>query len=383
MRESLEYAEKLPDRDQKVAGLVIHLAESLLPLAHFPQTLEILKTHAGRVDAAGDGRLAAKFHFWMAHTFSYMGDQQAAASHAEKSIALAREVGDEATEGLAHYVLGRDGFWSGQFAKGVESSLRAVVLLERTGEPWWQGQAYWVAGFNQYVLGQFEKAFDSLLRAQTIGQALADPRLDPAWSIGHFYATLGEWETGLDYCNQAVAAAKDPLNGAVASGFLGHALLEKGDLEAATQILEPAMTKMKEAGMQQILGWFAAYLGRGLRRKRKARPRPGRRRRGLAAAQAAEFRYGVALAQRAIGVAMLKKGDLPAAQEWLDQALATFTALETPSRSAAPGCAWPRPASPARTATPPGRPSRSAGETFERLYVPKYLEQTQRLAAEE
>lgn len=382
LRESLDYAEKLTDRDRKVLDLVIHLAESLLPLAQFPQTLEILKTYAERVDAAADVRLAAKFHFWMAHTFSYMGDQQAAARHAEKSIALAREVGDEATEGLAHYVLGRDGFWSGQFAKGVESSLRAVVLLERTGEPWWQGQAYWVAGFNQYVLGQFEKAFESLLRAQTIGQALADPRLDPAWSIGHFYATLGEWETGLDYCNQAVAAAKDPLNGAVASGFLGHALLEKGDLEAATQILEPAMAKMKEAGMQQILGWFAAYLAEAYAESGRLDRAQSVGEEGLAAAQAAEFRYGVALAQRAIGVALLKKGDLADSQTWLDRALATFTALETPFEV---GRTWLRLAQAglARGDREAARKAlATAAATFERLYVPKYLEQTRRLAAQ-
>jgi class 3 adenylate cyclase/tetratricopeptide (TPR) repeat protein len=382
LRESLEHAEKLPDRDRKVAGLVIDLAESLLPLAQFPQTLEILKTHAGRVEAAGDPRLAAKFHFWLAHTYSYMGDQQAAAANAEKSIALARETGDEATEGLAHYVLGRDGFWSGQFAKGVESSQRAVVLLERAGEPWWQGQSYWVAGFNQYVLGQFEKAFESLLRAQTIGSALADPRLDPSWSIGHFYATLGEWETGLDYCNQAVANAKDPLNGAVASGFLGHALLEKGDLGEATQILEPAMSKMKEAGMQQIFAWFAAYLAEAYAESGRLDRAQGIGEEGLVAAQATEFRYGVALSQRAIGVVALKKGDRAAAESWLNMARQTFEALETPFEV---GRTWLRLAQAslaaqdrdaARTAL------KTAGAAFEKLYVPKYLEQTQRLAAD-
>lgn len=382
LRESLEHAEKLENRDHKVLDLVIQLAESLLPLAHFPQTLEILKTYAGRVEAAADRRLAAKFHFWLAHTYSYMGDQKAAAEAAELSIALAREVGDEATEGLAHYVLGRDGFWSGKFAAGVESSLKAVVLLERAGEPWWQGQAYWVAGFNQYVLGQFEKAFESLLRAQTIGQALADPRLDPAWSIGHFYATLGEWATGLEYCNQAVAAAKDPLNGAVASGFLGHALLEKGDLEQATQILEPAMTRMKEAGMQQILGWFAAYLAEAYADSGRLDRAQGIGEEGLAAAEAAQFRYGVALAQRALGVVGLKKGDAASAETWLRRALETFSELETPFEI---GRTWLRLAQTALArADRPGAGDaiQKAAGIFEKLYVPKYLEQTQRLAAE-
>lgn len=382
LRESLEHAEKLQNRDHKVLGLVIQLAESLLPLAHFPQTLEILRTYAGRVDAAADKRLAAKFHFWMAHTFSYMGDQKAAAEAAERSIALAREVGDEATEGLAHYVLGRDGFWSGKFAAGVESSLRAVVLLERSGEPWWQGQAYWVAGFNQYVLGQFEKAFESLLRAQTIGQALADPRLDPAWSIGHFYATLGEWATGLEYCHQAVAAAKDPLNGAVASGFLGHALLEKGDLEQATQILEPAMIKMKEAGMQQIFGWFAAYLAEAYADSGRLDRAQGIGEEGLAAAESAQFRYGVALAQRALGIVDLKKGNAAGAELWLRRALETFTELETPFEI---GRTWLRLAQNALAQVDRAgavAAVQKATAIFENLYVPKYLEQTQRLAAE-
>jgi class 3 adenylate cyclase/tetratricopeptide (TPR) repeat protein len=381
LREGLEHAALLPDRVRQVANLVILLAESLLPLARFPETLELLDAHVASVDALGEPSIAAKFHFWLAHTHSYMGHQDLPAEHARRSIRAAHAAGDEATEGLAYYVLGRDGFWSGRFALGAESSLRAVVLLERSGEPWWQGQAYWVAGFNFYELGQFEKAFDHVLRAQEIGRALADPRLDPTWSIGHFYASLGEWDQGIAYCQQAVLAAKDPLNGAVASGFLGHALLEKGDVAAAVGALEPALAATKNAGMRPIQAWFSAYLAEAYAASARAERALQVGEDGLRVSEATQFRYGIALAERALGIAHRAAGQQTASSDWLLRAVDSFAALETPFELGRTLLDL------AATTLERGDPSarraylERAQTLFAQLQVPKYVEHCRQLLA--
>ena len=311
--------------------LLLELAESLLPLARFGETLELFEQYRDTVEALEDPALAAPYHFWLGHTHTYLGQQELAAEHSRRAIELARESGDQATEGKACYVLGRDGFWSGNFGEGVDNSQRAVVLLERAGEPWWQGQSYWVAGFNLYAQGRFEEAIDALERAFDIGEALGDYRLDPSWSLGYFYASLGEADLGIEQCQRAMERSKDPLNSAVSEGFLGFALLQKGE-DPATAIahLEAGAESMRQAGMQQILGWFLAFLGEARRMEGDLAAAKAAAEEGLGAASDADFAYGAGLARQSLGRTSIAEGDAAGGREHLEKALEAFESMGVP-----------------------------------------------------
>ncbi|MEO1367253.1 MAG: AAA family ATPase, partial [Acidobacteriota bacterium] len=333
LREALGQAELLPEevKERRAVEILLQLAESLLPLASFPETLEAFQGYLPRLEALDDPELAGPYYFWLSHTFTYIGRSEETRAYAAKSIEAAQEAGDETTEGKASYVLGRDGFWSGHFREGIENSLRAVVLLERNGEPWWQGQAYWVAGFNHFVLGQFEEAIDSLERARALGEALDDYRLDTSWSLGYFHSSLGEAETGIKLCQQALDGAQDPLNTALSTGFLGHSKFHKGeDLDAAIEDLESANRVMGEAGMQQIEGWFSSILAEALLARGDVDGARDSARRGLDASEESHFRYGVGLAQAALGRVELEGGEAAAARDALDAAKRLFEELEVP-----------------------------------------------------
>ncbi len=333
LREALTHAEKLPaeQRDRRAVDVLLQLADSLLPLAHFPETLERCLEHEDRVSRLDDPQLTAPYQFWLAHTHTYLGNLEATREHAQRAIVAAEACGDETTLGKACYVLGRNGFWSGQFAEGIENSLRAVVLLERSGEPWWQGQAYWVAGFNHYVLGEIQKGHEALERAYEIGEALDDDRLDTSWSQGYFHASVGNWEVGIEKCRRGLERARDPLNLAVATGFYGYALLEKGDLNEAIAHLSDAIERLRATGMQQIHGWFATFLAEanlavGAIEEARAHGEEGR-----TICQQADFRYGLGLALRTLGrVELAAEGQLEKAAEHLAQALDLFTTLAVP-----------------------------------------------------
>lgn len=311
LRQALEQVENLPAEEQqrRAVTLLLQLAQSLLPLAAFPETLELFETHLDDMEALDDDGIRGRYLFWLAHTYTYLGNQQATWDFAQRSIDAAQQAQDEATEGKACYVLGRDGFWSGQFSEGIRNSLRAIVLLERTGEAWWQGQAYWVAGFNHYALGQFNEAIEALQRCSSIGKALDDYRLDASWSLGYFHASLGNADRGIDYCEKGLEASQDPLNSAVSSGFLGYALLVRGDdLEQARNLLASAMERMRQAGMQQLEGWFSVYLGEALGRLGDGDSAREVLQVGLEQMQAVDFRYGIGLALRALGRVELAAG---------------------------------------------------------------------------
>lgn len=338
LRQALGHVEELEEdeRDRRLVEVLLQLADSLLPLASFPETLELFQKYRERAEALGDPALAGPYHFWLAHTYTYMGFQDETREHAHRSIDEARAASDETTEGKARYVLGRDGFWSGRFGDGIENSLRAVVLLERAGEPWWQGQAYWVAGFNHFALGQFEEAIDSLERALALSEALDDYRLDTSWSLGYFYSSLGEATMGVERCVRGVEVSKDPLNSAVALGFLGYALLQRA-LEAENEGLDDAIEKllrargmMSEAGMRQIEGWFSVFLAEA----HLANDDPERAREAaeaaLAATEESKFLYGVGLAREMLGRAALSGKDLETARRDLETARERFESLEMP-----------------------------------------------------
>ncbi len=337
LREALAQAGRLPEgreRDRRTVELGVQLAASLLPLTRFSETLEVLDGCGAALARLDEPALAGPFHFWLAHTHSYLGDRDAAARQATLAIDAARRAGDAATEGKAHYVLSRDAFWAGRFRDGIAHGLQAVALLKQSAERWWQGQAYWTAGFHHYLLGRFADAFAAMEEARAIWRALADPRLDPSWSVGFFHAALGDCERGIEECQGGLERARDPLNTGAALGFLGYAHLEKGDATAALAALEESVRRMREAGMQQLRGWFSAYLAEAC--LLAGRPAAARERAEEALAVAGEvgFRYGEGLAQRALVRIALAEGDVAAARRRGAEALASFLAVEAPFEAA-------------------------------------------------
>lgn len=336
LREALEQAGELPEesRDRRTLDLVLRLAESLLPLAQIPETLELLERHGETVERLGECSLTGPYFFWLAHTHSYLGHQDEAARHARRALEEVRDCGDTATQGKACYVLSRNDFWAGRFREGLAWGLKAVELLETAGERWWKGQALWVNGFHCFVLGQHEAALTAMGQAREIGEALDDYRLDTSWSTGYFLASLGDWEAGIAACQGGLERARDPLNSSAALGFLGYAYLEQGDLEQAVATLEQAVARLKGTGMQQLLGWFSVYLAEAyLAAGERGKALPAAEA-GLAATREADFRLGEALAVRALGRITLAGGDAEQAQRRLEDALERFETLEVPLEAA-------------------------------------------------
>lgn len=382
LREALAHCDNLPEaeRDRRRLEVILRLAESLLPLARFPETLEIFLAHRDLVARLDDPALAGPFYFWLAHTYSYLGDQVQAASNARLAIAAARRQGDAATEGKAWYVLCRDAFWSGWFSEGIERGREALALFERSDEPWWQGQAYWVAGFHHYVLGQFEEAFDKMKWADAIWKALQDPRLDPSWSTGYFHASLGDWDLGIEECRGGLERAQDPLNTAAALGFLGYAYLEKGDLPAATEALEESTRRLREAGMQQLLGWFSAFLAEAYLRSGWPDEARDFAHEALAVTEGVRFRYGSGIAQRTLGRIALAEGGSEEAAAWLQEALESFQSIQAPFEAGRTRLDLARlaGAGSAGAAAELGE----ARRIFTDLRLPRYVENAERLAVE-
>jgi class 3 adenylate cyclase/tetratricopeptide (TPR) repeat protein len=382
LREALAHCEALPEaeRDRRRLEVILRIAESLLPLARIPETLELFLQNRELMERLNDPALAGPFYFWLAHTYSYLGDQEQAARNAHLAIAAAQRCGDAATEGKAWYVLCRDAFWSGRFSEGIEHGRKALALFERSNEPWWQGQAYWVAGFHHYVLGQFDEAFDKMKWADAIWKALQDPRLDPSWSTGYFHASLGDWELGIAECRGGLERAQDPLNTAASLGFLGYAYLEKGDLPRAIKALEQSTQRLRQAGMQQLLGWFSAFLAEAYLHSGRLDEAQDFAHEALAVTEGVRFQYGSGIAQRALGRIAQVEGNPEAAAVWLQEALESFQSIQAPFEAGRTRLDLARAAGAGST-----QAAAELGEArriFMELRLPAYVERVERLAGD-
>jgi tetratricopeptide (TPR) repeat protein len=384
LREALVHASRLPngDRARQTVDLVLRLAESLLPLAQLPETLELLKRHEDVVERLGDPVLSGRFHFWLAHTHSYLGNQEEASSHALRAIEAAQASGDDGTEGRACYVLSRDAFWAGEFSEGIRSGLKAVALLERTEDRWWQGQAFGVVGFHHYVLGRFEWGLEAMARASAIYETLKDPRLDPSWSTGYFHASLGDGDAGIRYCQAGLDRAQDPLNTAAALGFLGYAWLQKGDLPKAIETLEDSVRRLEAAGMRQLQGWFSAFLAEAYLLSGRTGEAFPIAEQAIAVTLEARFWYGLGLAQRGLGMICRVQGRFDEARTHLREALEGFRSHRVPFEVARTRLEMALLAHAEGDALEAGTQLREAYRAFHELGAQRYVERAEQVARE-
>jgi class 3 adenylate cyclase/tetratricopeptide (TPR) repeat protein len=384
LREALGHAARLPDgeRDRQTVELILRLAASLLPLAQLPETLDLLDQNREAVERLGDPGLSGRFHFWLAHTHSYLGNQEGASSNALQAIEEAQASGDDGTEGRACYVLSRDAFWAGEFSDGIRYGLKAVALLERTEDRWWQGQAFWVVGFHHYVLGRFEWGLEAMARAYSIYETLKDPRLDPSWSTGYFHASLGDWEAGIRFCQAGLGRAQDPLNTAAALGFLGYARLQKGDLAQAIETLEDSVRRIEMTGMRQLQGWFSAFLAEAYLRAGRLEEAFPIAEQALAVTLEARFWYGVGLARRSLGMIFRAQGRHDEAATHLREAVEGFRSHRVPFEVARTRLELALLAHDSGDASEAAMQLREAYRTFQELGAQRYAERSEQIARE-
>ena len=333
LREALLHAERLPEAERysRMLDLVLRLANSLYFLGRFVDTLDLLSQYQGHLTQCQAPSLLGLFAFWLGHTYTYLGNQEQAAEHAQHAIATARSCGDDLTMGKASYVLARALLWTSQFPDGLLQSREAVIRLEHTEERWWLGQSYWILGWHHAWMGTFDAALDAESRAAALGQLLQEKRLQSyaAWSTGTFQAMYGDGSVAIEACQRGLDFAPDPLTTMTSLGFLGYAHLENGDHATAMAHLEDAVQRARHFQFPPILGWFLAWWGEACLLSGRLETAHAHASEGLAISHDIGFRWNAAMAQRTLGRIERQQGHLEIASEHLQGALQTFTMLQS------------------------------------------------------
>jgi tetratricopeptide (TPR) repeat protein len=324
--QALAHAERLepPEhRDRTAIALVFAQTHSLGLLGQFQTALERLAAAGPRVARLADPALSAEYHFWLGRTFSVTGFRDRAVAAGERALAEAREAGDEALIGKAHHVLGYECYFSGALPDGVRHAREAVAHLARTGERYWLASAYWVLALNHGPTGEFDASLDALARAMEIADAMQDPKLQSAadWTAGSVYALRGDWERGVETARRGLDRSPNPLNTALAMGFLGAIYCEKGDAGEAIPLLEKAIAQMGAFRALEMQAWLSSVLGEVY----LLAGDPERARTTLTEArkmsEQARYWWGIGWAERALGRLALAAGAPEQARSHLEAAL--------------------------------------------------------------
>ncbi len=385
LEEAMAHGERVPreDRDRVLLDLVLRRAASLSFLGRFRDTLDLLLRERPRLERLEAPKVAAAYHFWLSHTYSYLGDHERAVESAHRATEEAERAGDEATLGKAYLVLAQESSWSGGALEGVEHGRRAVELLERAGERWWLGLAHWIVGINHITTGGFDEALEAEGRARAVGESLGDPRIQSyaAWSTGWIHALTGEWEAAIEACQRGLGSSPDPVNTAVVLGHLGYAYLEKGDPAEAIRLLERSVEETRRFGFLRLEGRFMTFLGEAYLLSGeigRARELVGR---GLEITREVKYWYGVGWARLALGRIARVAGALDEAARHLAEALETFTSVQARFMVARTHLALAELAHAREDRDTAAVRLRDAYRLFEALGVPRYAERARHLAA--
>jgi tetratricopeptide (TPR) repeat protein len=169
---------------------------------------------------------------------------------------------------------------------------------------------------------------------------------------------------------------------AIATGYLGFAHLEKGEAHEAVVALEQSVPLLRQFGMKAFEGWFMTFLADANRLEGRLDQAGALAQTALRIATDANSIVAIGWAQLSLGRTAEAQHDLPAATEWLDTALTTFTKSHSRYECARAHMDlgriwWAR--GEMETAR---RHLAAAHELFRELSVPRYCASVQRLAAD-
>ena len=330
--EALAHARRLPAgsaRDRQILELSLRQAHSLHFLGRFDEILDLLLRQEPEVKQLGDPALAGEYYFRLGRTYDVLADHERAVECAGRAIEEAQRGGDRTVEGKARFVLAYVGYWTGRYTDGLAHGRQAVAALEGSRERWWLGEAHWVVGINHAMTGEFDAALAALARAQAIGESLMDPRLQStvAFTAGGIHALRGDPERAIERCRRAVELARDPVGTAVARGFLGASLLEKGDADAAIPFLERSVEQLGRFRIRQTHSWFTALLAQACFLAGHLDRARGLARQGLEMTLHVNAAQGAGWAQRTLGHIAQAEGDAAEAARRLEDAASTFATI--------------------------------------------------------
>ncbi len=332
LQAALNIVTHLPNERQTHSrlDLVQRLCQSRLALGHVQDALADLLDQQSHTQELRETFLTASYALLTGQALSRLGHWEQAAEKAHQALEAASPCRDDALMGQAYYLLAMAHDHAGQPALGVQYSRQAVPLLERSNESYPLGRAYLVLGLHALMLGDFAAALDAASQLRAIGETIDEHHLQVLahWLSGWTLATQGDGEAAIAACQHGLQMAQDPLSQALAQGGLGYAYLEHAEVAEAIPRLERAVQHLGRLAYRRFEGLYTILAGEAYRRDGQLDTALWLTQQGLTLVRQHSYPLGVGWAQRTLGRIAQDKGQLEETEQYLQDALTTFTALQ-------------------------------------------------------
>jgi predicted ATPase/class 3 adenylate cyclase len=332
LQEALRHAEQLAvaQRDHLVLDLVIRQGESLFWSGRRQELVTLFRHYQDRLKRLQTPVLAGRYYYWSAMAYMYLGQRDNAAQSIQRALEAGQGAQDAQTLGMAHFVAAGEDMFTGRFRQGVVHAQRAVTCLEVSTDPFQRGSTYYVLGACYCLLGHFTAALVAVSEMAALGRASGDRRLQSQAAVlrGRISACCGDWQAGLEACQQALEYAPDAYETALNLGLLGYVYLEQGEVTQALPVLESAAQAAQQYRSQQVQSWFKVLLGEAYRMNNQLEHAQDLAMQGLELARRIKYLWGIGLAQRTLGRVAHTSSNLTEAARHLQDARATFDAME-------------------------------------------------------
>ena len=244
--------------------------------------------------------------------------------------------------------------------------------------------AHWAVGLNCTVLGELPLAIESFGRAAGVAAEIGDPRLGSyaAFGTGFVHAAAGDGPAAIEACRRSVEHAPDPVNRSYATAFLGLAHLVNGEAERAIALLEPVVEELARFGFRQPQGWHLAMLAEAYLAIGAVDRAHATAEEGLRLTTESGYRHGMGWARRALGRVASARGTPEAAVLHFQTALGLFVSIEAKLEGALTRMDMAKARWQAGDSASAQADLAQAARVWRALNVPRWLERTERLAAE-
>jgi class 3 adenylate cyclase/tetratricopeptide (TPR) repeat protein len=329
----LRLLDAMPDTEAnrlRRVDAVIKQGEAKFALGRQAEHIGALEDIRGTVEATGDPRRRATWHYWTGFLHSLTGSPAAVAiEHCREAAAIAAAAGCDDLEGFIYSCAVQAYVVAGELRAAIAAGERAVTILEAQNNLWWASRTLFNTAQAAIYLGEWEASLAYCRRVLAHATTLDDARLKVVglYRIGAAHIHQGDIERGLRCCDEALTLNPLPYDVAMAKVFRGYGKIRASRPDAGIADLTEAIAWFERSRLHHVrvtpaLRLAEGYLSRGELGTARALIDDV-----LTTSRAKGYRYVEGLAHRLLAECLAQ--ELPAAAaEHVDAARQIFAATD-------------------------------------------------------
>jgi class 3 adenylate cyclase/tetratricopeptide (TPR) repeat protein len=235
-----------PNRLRKIDA-VVKQAEVKFALGQHAEHIEALENIRQLVEDAGDPHRRAAWYCWAGFLHSLTGSPPGVPlAYCRQALEVAEASGLEEFSAFARCSLTHVSVVAGDARGAVVAGTAALEVFERHGNLWWACRTLWGLSMACNNLGNWSRSLECCRRGLAYGEELRDRRLRIVglFRTGSTHVLRGDWQTGVRYCDEALALSPPAFDTAMTRAVRALGLVKSG--EVATGIAE----------LRDTLAWF-------------------------------------------------------------------------------------------------------------------------------